>query len=76
MTQFKVRRELRVERMRRTLAKEETTKNREDFDTVSMKSKRSFSMVSRKSFKEIRAQVRCRSNQKRQSVIDESTPSF
>lgn len=33
-------------------------------------------MVSRKSMKEIRHQIRCRSSTKRKSIIDEMTPSF
>ena len=57
MAHYKERRELKVDRMRHTLDKEQTLKAKEEFDTVSMKSKRSFSMVSRKSFKEIRNHV-------------------
>ena len=53
MTQYKERREQKVNRMRHIMDKEQTLKAKVDFDTVSMKSKRSFSMVSKKSFKEI-----------------------
>ena len=57
MAHYKERRELKVDRMRHTLDKEQTLKAKEEFDTVSMKSKRSFSIVSRKSLKEIRNHV-------------------
>lgn len=45
---------MKVARLRATLTREQEQKHQGDFDSVSMHSKRSFSMVSRKSFNEIR----------------------
>jgi len=76
MTQFLERRDLKVQRLKKRLAKEEDQRNREAFETVSNKSKRSFGMVSKKSFQEIRENIRVRSGQKRKEVLDSLTPNF
>ena len=50
--------------------------HKKDFDTITMKSKRSFSRVSQKEMKDIREEIKSRKTLKQQSIIEEITPSF
>ena len=62
MSSFKERREMKIEQLRQTLTREEQKKHKEDYETVSNRSRKSFSRVSRKSVQEIRDLIASRSS--------------
>ena len=64
MQTFELRKQGNIDKLRRTLQNEFSETMKDAFDNVSMKSKRSFSAVSRKSIKQIRKDIASKSQER------------